>query len=50
MRAERERGLLLRGRGGEQLSWEDTYKEMVREKEDYSDLDATIGDGIDKEP
>ncbi len=47
---EREEGLLLRSKDDARLSWEDTYKEMAREREDWSDFDATIGDGLDKEP
>jgi antitoxin MazE len=47
---EREDGLLLRGKGDERLSWEDTYKDMAREREDFRDLDTTIGDGLDKDP
>jgi antitoxin MazE len=46
---EREAGLLLRSKRDERLSWEDTYKEMAREREDFRDLDTTIGDGLDKE-
>lgn len=38
---EREEGLLLRSKQDKRLSWEDTYKEMAREREDWSDLDAT---------
>ncbi len=29
------------------LTWEETYRETAREKEDWSDLDATIADGVD---
>lgn len=47
---EREEGLLLRGKDDQRLSWEDTYAEMAREREDWSDLDAAAGDGIEKEP
>ena len=45
----REEGLLLRGKKDKRLSWEETYREMAREKEDWSDLDATMADGIDLE-
>lgn len=31
------------------LSWEDTYKEMAKEKEDWSDFDITISDGIEED-
>lgn len=44
---ERDEGLLLRGKDDERLSWEDTFKEMAQEREDWSDLDATLADGLD---
>ena len=47
---EREEGLLLRTKDDVRLSWEDTYKDMAREREDWSDLDATTADGLDKRP
>ena len=31
----------------EKYSWEQTYKEMAREKEDWSDLDTLASDGIE---
>ena len=46
---EREEGLLLRSKQDKRLSWEDTYKEMAREREDWSDLDAAVADGLDPE-
>jgi len=30
------------------LTWEETYRETAREKEDWNDLDATIADGIER--
>ena len=47
---EREEGLLLRSKGDRRLSWEDTFKDMAREREDWSDLDAALNDGLDTEP
>ena len=44
---EREDGILLRNKKDRRLSWEDTYREMAREREDFRDFDATIGDGLD---
>ena len=44
---ERADGLLLRNKSDKRLSWEDTFKEMAKEREDWSDLDATTGDGLD---
>jgi antitoxin MazE len=46
---ERSEGLLLRNKRDKRLSWEDTFKEMAREREDWSDLDAAVGDGVDQE-
>lgn len=43
---EREDGILLRSKQDERLSWEETYKEMAREREDWSDLDVTLADGL----
>jgi antitoxin MazE len=43
----REEGLLLRGKKDKRLTWEETYRAAAREKEDWSDLDATLADGID---
>jgi len=43
---EREEGILLRSRRDERLSWEETYREMAREREDWSDLEVTVGDGL----
>lgn len=44
---ETPQGLLLRKKKEEKLSWGDTYKAMAREREDWSDLDATLLDGLD---
>jgi antitoxin MazE len=43
---EREDGILLRSKQDERLSWEETYKEMAREREDWSDFDVTLADGL----
>lgn len=46
----REDGLLLRNkRGDKRMSWEDTYKDMAREREDWSDLESVAGDGLGSE-
>jgi antitoxin MazE len=47
---EREEGILLRSKHDRRLSWEDTFKEMAREKEDWDDLEAATADGLDKDP
>ncbi|MGH9577936.1 MAG: AbrB/MazE/SpoVT family DNA-binding domain-containing protein, partial [Terriglobales bacterium] len=43
----REEGLLLRGKKDKRMTWEETYRNMAREKEDWSDLDAAVADGIE---
>lgn len=42
----REKGLLLRGKNDKRLTWEETYRAAAREKEDWSDVKATLADGI----
>ncbi len=46
---ETERGLLLRKKDDNTLSWEDTYKAMADEKENWDDFDTTLLDGLDDE-
>jgi len=43
----REEGLLLRGRKDKRMTWEETFKDMAREQEDWSDLEGTLADGIE---
>jgi len=43
---ETEKGLLLRKKEDNKLSWEDTFKEMAAEKEDWSDFDEALLDGL----
>jgi antitoxin MazE len=45
----REEGLLFRNRRDKRLSWEETYTEMARERDDWSDLDVAIADGLPPE-
>lgn len=47
---QREEGLLLRSKQDKRLSWEETYKDMARNREDWRDMDARVADGLDKEP
>ena len=47
---EREEGILLRSKDDKRLSWEDTFKEMALEKEDWGDLEVATADGLDKDP
>ena len=42
-------GLLLRKKDNNKLSWEDTYKAMANEKEDWDDFDTTLIDGLEDE-
>ena len=44
---ETEDGVFLRGGTVNKLSWEDTYRAMAAEREDWSDLDATLADGLE---
>ena len=43
---ETEDGVFLRGGTVNKLSWEETYRAMAAEREDWSDLDATLADGV----
>lgn len=44
---EREEGILIKPiKKDQKLSWEETYRSMAKEKEDWDDLDITTGDGI----
>lgn len=43
----REEGLLLRGKPDKRLTWEETYREAAREREDWSVFDAALADGFD---
>ena len=43
---ETEDGVFLRGGTVNKLSWEDTYRAMAAEREDWSDPDATLADGL----
>ena len=47
---QREEGLLLRSKRDRRLSWDDTFKAMAQEREDWSDLDGTLNDGLDNDP
>ena len=43
---ETEDGVFLR-RAANRLSWEDTFRAMAAEGEDWRDLDAAVADGLD---
>jgi len=40
-------GLLIKPIGDDKLSWSDTYKEMKKENEDWSEWDFLSGDAIE---
>jgi antitoxin MazE len=44
---ETDRGILLRRKADERLSWEETYKTMAQEREDWDDFDAALRDGLE---
>ncbi len=46
---ETDRGLLLRKKKEEKLSFEDTYKAMATENEDWEDWNVTSFDGLEGE-
>ena len=43
----REEGLVLVNRNDKTLSWRQTYRDTGRHKEDWSDTDSTLADGLD---
>ena len=46
---ETDNGLLLRKKDDSKLSWEETYKEMANEIEEWNDFDETLFDGLEDE-
>jgi antitoxin MazE len=46
---ETDKGLLLRNKEESKLSWEDTYKTMANEKENWDDFDTILLDGLEDE-
>lgn len=44
---EVENGIFLKNKSDEKLSWEDTFKEMKAENEDWSDFDEITEDGLE---
>lgn len=44
---ETDRGILLRKKEDHKLSWEDTYKAMAKERENWNDYDVTLLDGFE---
>lgn len=46
---ETDKGLLLRSKEESKLSWEETYRTMAGEKENWDDFGTTILDGLEDE-
>ena len=46
---ETDKGLLLRNKEESKLSWEDTYRSMANEKENWDDFNTTLLDGLEDE-
>jgi antitoxin MazE len=46
---ETDRGLLLRKPHDEKLSWEETYRAMAEENENWADFDSTLLDGLEED-
>ena len=44
---ESDEGIYLYSKEKNKLSWQDSYRAMAAEEEDWSDLDATVADGLD---
>jgi antitoxin MazE len=42
----REETLIFRNTRDKRLSWEGTFKAMAREREDWSDFEGTVADGL----
>ncbi len=46
---ETENGILLRNTKNSKLSWEDTFKAMKQENENWDDFENTLLDGLDED-
>jgi len=44
---ETDEGIYLYSKEKNKLSWQETYRAMAAEDEDWSDLDATVADGLE---
>jgi len=45
---EKPDGLLLKRSADHKLSWEEGFKEMAKEEENWDDFDITLMDGLDE--
>jgi antitoxin MazE len=46
---EKEEGVLLHRKEDKKLTWEETFKSMSEEKENWNDLDVTLMDGLEED-
>lgn len=46
---EKEEGVLLHRKEDKKLTWEQTFKSMSEEKENWNDFDVTLMDGLEEE-
>lgn len=44
---ETEEGIFLYSNEKNKLSWQETYRAMAADREDWSDLDTMVADGLD---
>ena len=44
---ETEEGIFLYSNKKNKLSWKETYRAMAADREDWSDIDTTVADGLD---
>lgn len=44
---ETDTGIYLYSKEKNKLSWQETYRAMAAENEDWSDLDTTVADGLE---
>jgi len=44
---ETDEGIYLYSKEKNKLSWQETYRAMAAEGEDWSDLDVTVADGLE---
>ena len=42
-----EDGIFLRSKKSDKLSWDETFKAMKNEDENWDDLDVTVNDGLE---
>jgi len=49
MLEEKEEGVLLHRKEDKKLTWEETFKSMSEEKENWNDFDVTLMDGLEEE-